>query len=244
MTLPFYGFPGTNFQDLNLDWMLQQVKNCLAEWAATKTEWETLSANNEAFKTQIEAEWDELRQFVTDYFNNLDVSQEISDKINAMAADGSLLLVIQATVQTSSATAAAAWLAVNITQETGYVLDTTLTVAGAAADAKATGTRISNVETATIKTLEEITILNISPTTTRTCIALNGSITSIDNNAWATSSLVDITDYDYLLISAGSGYNKLVYAFYDENEGFISGLNSGSSTMSISQQETAITGSV
>lgn len=238
--MPFYQFPGTDFHDLNLDWLLQQMKACLAEWAATKTQWETLVADNASFKTQIEAEWDELRQFVTDYFANLDVSQEISDKINQMALDGTLLQIIESTVQSTTVTAASAWLAENITQETGYVLDTTLTVAGAAADAKATGTKIAGIETVTIKSLEEITTLTLTPTTTKTCIALNGSITAIDNNAWATSSLVDISEYDYLLVTAGSGYNKLVYAFYDENETFISGLNSGSSTMSISQQETAI----
>ena len=142
--MPYYQFPGSDFHDLNLDWLLQQMKNCLAEWAATKAEWETLSADNEAFKTRIEEEWDELRQFVTDYFNNLDVSQEISDKINAMAADGSLLLVIQATVQTSSATAASAWLAEHVNPDTGYVIDNTLSIQNAAADAKAVGDALNN----------------------------------------------------------------------------------------------------
>ena len=137
--MAFYEFPGSNFHDLNLDWLLQEMKNCLAEWAATKAEWETLSADNEAFKTRIEAEWAELRQFVTDYFDNLDVSQEISDKINAMAADGSLLTVMYATITETTATAASAWLAENVAQETGYVIDTSLSIANAAADAKYTG---------------------------------------------------------------------------------------------------------
>lgn len=137
--MAFYEFPGSDFHDLNLDWLLQQMKNCLAEWAATKAQWETLSADNEAFKTQIQAEWDELRQFVTDYFANLDVSEEISSKINEMAQDGSLLTVIYGIVTETTATASSAWLAENVAQETGYVIDTSLSIANAAADAKYTG---------------------------------------------------------------------------------------------------------
>ena len=41
--MAFYQFPGTDFHDLNLDWLLQQMKNCLAEWATTKTAWENTS---------------------------------------------------------------------------------------------------------------------------------------------------------------------------------------------------------
>ena len=143
--MPFYQFPGSDFHDLNLDWLLQQMKACLAEWTATKTQWEELSADNASFKTQIEAEWDELKTYVENYFATLDLSDEVSAKINQMAADGSLLLLIQATVQTSSTTAAAAWLAEHVVQETGYVIDDTLTIANAAADSKAVGDRFEEV---------------------------------------------------------------------------------------------------
>ena len=47
------------------------------------------------------------------------------------------------------------WLDEHITQETGYVLDTSLTIAGAAADAKATGDAIDDLR-GTIETLETI----------------------------------------------------------------------------------------
>lgn len=141
--MPFYQFPGSDFHDLNLDWLLEQMKNCLAEWATTKTQWEALDADNAAFKTRIEAEWDELEQFVTNYFTNLDVSEEISDKINAMVADGSLLALVQTTVETAAAGSASSWLAQYITQETGYVLDNSLTITNAAADSRAAGVVIA-----------------------------------------------------------------------------------------------------
>lgn len=140
--MPYYQFPGSDFHDLNLDWLLEQMKNCLAEWASTKADWQALTASNEAFKAAINAEWAEVQAFVTNYFDNLDVSQEISEKLDAMAADGSLLAVVQATVESSSATAAAAWLAEHVTQGTGYVIDNSLTVNGAAADAFYTGAGI------------------------------------------------------------------------------------------------------
>ena len=137
-----YQFPGTNFHDLNLDWLLEQMKNCLAEWATTHTEWETLAADNATFKATIEAEWDELRTFVHNYFENLDVSEEISAKLDEMANDGSLLAVIETTVEAASADAAGDWLTEHIASITGYVIDDTLTVTNAAADAKAAGMRI------------------------------------------------------------------------------------------------------
>ena len=126
--MAFYQFPGTDFHDLNLDWLLQQMKACLADWATTKTQWESVAA-----------EWEDLKEFVTNYFNDLDVSQEISDKIDAMAADGSLLAVIQETVATSAADEAGDWLTEHITAISGYVIDNTLMTTSAAADAKVTG---------------------------------------------------------------------------------------------------------
>lgn len=141
--MAFYEFPGTNFHDLNLDWLLAEMKKCLAEWAAVHTEWENVATDNATFKATIEAEWDELRAFVTNYFENLDVSQEISNKIDEMAADGSLLALIQSTVETASAQSASNWLAQYITQETGYVLDNSLTISNAAADSRAVGVAIS-----------------------------------------------------------------------------------------------------
>ena len=126
--MALYQFPGTDFHDLNLDWLLQQMKACLADWATTKTQWESVAA-----------EWEDLKEFVTNYFNDLDVSQEISDKIDAMAADGSLLAVIQETVATSAADEAGDWLTEHITAISGYVIDNTLMTTSAAADAKVTG---------------------------------------------------------------------------------------------------------
>ena len=151
--MPFYQTPGSNFHDLNLDWILTQVKNAVEEWTATKAEWDT---TKEAWSETQEA-WAELQEYVQNYFANLDVSQEISDKIDAMAADGSLLAVIRSVVTTSTIAATEGWLADHITQETGYVLDDTLSVVGAAADAFAAGNALERA-TLNVPIIEQETL--------------------------------------------------------------------------------------
>ena len=140
---PLYQTPGTNFHDVNLDWIINQVKNCIAEWTATKAEW---TATQEA--------WTELQQYVQDYFTNLDVDAAISAKIDEMAVDGSLLALIRDTVNMTTVSATQDWLEANVHPETGYVLDDSLTVPLAAAGAEATGKAIANVTSYSVITYQ------------------------------------------------------------------------------------------
>lgn len=132
-------FPGTNYHDLNLNWLLGQMKNCLAEWETTKGEWTAQEADNAEFKA-----------YVTNYFDNLDLTQEISDKIDSLVEDGTLLRILTEDEGEGSplSDTVGEWLAAHITQETGYVIDDTLTVQGAAADAKAAGDAINDLRSA------------------------------------------------------------------------------------------------
>ena len=141
-------YPGTNFHDLNLNWLLNEMKNCLTEWASTKEDWEDLETDNAAFKERIESEWDSFEDYVRNYLTNLDVSQEINAKIDAMIESGQFRSIIINDVVGQTALTTASWLNSHITQETGYVIDDTLTVSGAAADAKAAGDRITELKNA------------------------------------------------------------------------------------------------
>lgn len=76
--------PYTNFHELNLDWFLNEFNKVLAEWAAM----------NKRF-SDLNAAFNDLRNYVHDYFNNLDVQEEIDNKLNSMAADGSLYEIIR-----------------------------------------------------------------------------------------------------------------------------------------------------
>lgn len=80
----FYNkYPYTDFHELNLDWVLETVQNVVAEWNATKQEWD-----------DTEQAWNDLKSYVENYFNTLDLQEEVNIKINEMAADGTLDAII------------------------------------------------------------------------------------------------------------------------------------------------------
>ena len=219
-----YQFPGTDFHDANLDWIIDQVKLCLTEWAATQEDWETLRTDNAAFVARITSEWDSVHSYIGNYFANLDVSEEISDKVDAMAANGSLLQIIRDTVQTSSGAAATAWMQENISQETGYVIDTSLTVAGAAADAKITGDILYS-------TYPKIGGKTVNLKTGKTSGQYYDETGTIHTDAfWATLTPIDIAGYDFISwenggTSASGKYN----IFTTEDNTFVSSFKQGTS---------------
>lgn len=79
-----YEYPYTDAQRYNDDWLINKVKELAMAWLQTSGEW-----------TQTQEAWEELRSYITDYFNNLDVQEEINEKLEAMKADGSLFTIIR-----------------------------------------------------------------------------------------------------------------------------------------------------
>lgn len=127
--MPFFDkYPYTNFHNVNLDWVLERVK----EWGAL------VEQNNTAFHDLEEANED-FKNYVTNYIENLDYQGAIDDKLDRMFESGVLGEYLQPYVSPVVST----WLDENITQPTGVVIDSSLTVAGACADAKAVGDKIS-----------------------------------------------------------------------------------------------------
>jgi hypothetical protein len=116
----FQQFPYSNFHEMNLDQIIKIMREMQDEWEATK------------------AEWASYKDFIDNYFENLDVSQEVLEALQAMAASGELNQIIDPVIVNETTT----WLAAHITQPTTPALDTSLAVAGAAADAKAAGDAI------------------------------------------------------------------------------------------------------
>ncbi len=129
-------FPGSNYHDLNLDWLLNEMKTCLSEWAAMQTEWES-----------TEQAWESLRQYVDNYFDNLDVgpivNAKVSEIMTQMYNNGQLLALIQPTVATTTESAVTSWLNERISQDPGYVLDSNLLNPSAAAPAKTVGDKFA-----------------------------------------------------------------------------------------------------
>lgn len=90
----------------------------------------------------------EYTEFTTNYFNNLDVQEEINTKLDKMASDGSLSALIGPIVAITAPDIITRWLTEHITP-TAPPVDDTLTISGAAADAKVTGEKITKLEVAT-----------------------------------------------------------------------------------------------
>ncbi len=119
----FRQFPYSNFHEMNMDQIIKIMREMQDEWAETKTEWTS------------------YKDFIDNYFANLDVSEEVMAALRTLAATGELNQIIDPTIATETA----AWLAEHITP-TSPAVDSSLSIAGAAADAKATGDTINNLK--------------------------------------------------------------------------------------------------
>ena len=87
---------------------------------------------------QLHAAYIQLQQYVNTYFENLDIQPEIDKKLDEMAESGALLNIIKPSVIDEVNN----WLTKHITNPTNPVIDTSLTIKGAAADSKVVGERL------------------------------------------------------------------------------------------------------
>lgn len=112
----FQQFPYSNFHEMNLDQIIKIMREMQDEWEDTKTEWAS------------------YKDFIDNYFENLDVSDEVLAAMQIFVGDGTLNTIIDPVI----ATEVAQWLVDNITPTTPIV-DASLSISGAAADAKVVG---------------------------------------------------------------------------------------------------------
>ena len=69
--------PYSNFHKLNQDWFLNEFNKVLKEWGEMQKSFNSL---NDAFN--------DLKNYVQDYFKNLNVQEEINNKIDSLVANG------------------------------------------------------------------------------------------------------------------------------------------------------------
>ena len=69
--------PYTNFHELNQDWFLQEFNKLVTQWKAMQKNFNSLQ---DAFN--------DLKSYVQDYFKNLDVQEEINNKLDSLVANG------------------------------------------------------------------------------------------------------------------------------------------------------------
>lgn len=111
------GYPYTDYDQINLDWVIKTCKEAI----------------DKAIQALGLAE--ETKEYVDNYFADLDVQEEINNKIQQMADDGDLLALMTDTITEIVET----WLTATITNPSNPPLDTTLTQSSAAAQSKAVG---------------------------------------------------------------------------------------------------------
>lgn len=104
------------------------------------TDMDTLYSNFQEFQEGTIRIYNELVAYVNAYFENLDVQEEINTKLDEMVTSGELVTILQPSI----ASEVASWLNDHITP-TSPAIDDTLTVSGAAADAKTTGDLITDL---------------------------------------------------------------------------------------------------
>ena len=66
-------YPYTNFHELNLDYILTKMRELIDEWASYKNAMDLKFDN-------LSDEFDALKDFVNDYFDNLNVEDVIRDQ--------------------------------------------------------------------------------------------------------------------------------------------------------------------
>ena len=84
--------------------------------------------------------YNQLQDYVNHYFDNLDVATEINNKLDSMVADGSFAIIVNPLISASVTD----WLTNHVDPVGSAVMvDNSLSITGAAADAKVTGDKIN-----------------------------------------------------------------------------------------------------
>lgn len=81
--MAFEQFPYSNFHDLNLDWIISEVKKAIEGFKA-------LSAKTDDFETTL----NNALEYINNYFENLNVQEEINNKLEEMKKNGELADII------------------------------------------------------------------------------------------------------------------------------------------------------
>ena len=236
-------YPCTDLTTMNLDWVILKVKEMIAAWAETKAEWTDTKAEFEELKLWISNYFTNL-DVQTEINNKLDamaldgtlsdiIAPHVSAGLPAVVADqiGAVVAAqisavvadqlpavaaaqLPAIVATETAGQAAAWLEEHVDPDSGYVIDNSLEIAGAAADAKAAGDMIRELRDTTVNLYDK--------TTDKVGYTVDSSGVEIASPTWNVSKFIELeVGYRYYVkLFNATGDAAVRYALYDTNQDF------------------------
>lgn len=184
----FRQFPYTNFHEMNMDEILKILKTLQEEWNTTKTEWAS------------------YKDYIDNYFANLDVSEEVLEAMRTMLADGTLTNVIDPVI----VNATNEWLNTHITPTTPIV-DDSLSISGAAADSKTVGDKFEALTTALEGEMIEIPVdYELS----------QGFISSstgeyVENSGYRITDFIPVEEGDYYRITSTGSLSVFILGLYE-----------------------------
>ena len=185
--MAFHEYPYTDFHEMNLDWVIKKVKELATAWAQVQQDWTDEQAafanlqswienyfNNLNVQTEINVKLDAMVEagtmseliapfvasglpaVVADQIGAVVAAQigpVVAAQIGAVVADQ-----LPAVAAAAAAAEVSAWLALHVNPDTGYVIDDSFTVQGAAADAKAVGDEFTAIKSALSDVVDYVTV--------------------------------------------------------------------------------------
>lgn len=134
-----------------LNKVVNYLNNVIADVASVEDNVGELNKSYGLLQTYVNEHMQEIvdvvnqyTEYTDNYFDNLNVQAEINNKLDVMASDGSLSTLIGPIVAVTAPDVITQWLSDHVTPTTPIV-DDTLSISGAAADAKVTGDKVTEL---------------------------------------------------------------------------------------------------
>ena len=141
MALPIVYDDSLSYYEL-LNKVVLYLNNTISDVATAESNIENINDTVEHNMDALLTAYEQLQGYVNDYFDNLDVQEEINNKLDEMATSGALTDLLAPLIPDLVTN----WLTAHVNPVgSAVVVDNSLTVSGAAADAKTTGNKIANI---------------------------------------------------------------------------------------------------
>ena len=214
MALPIVYDDSLSYYEL-LNKVVVYLNNTISDVATAESNIENINDTVEHNTDALLTAYNLLQGYVNDYFDNLDVQEEINTKLDEMASSGALTDLLAPLIPDLVTN----WLTAHVNPVgSAVVVDNSLTVSGAAADSKTVGIKFDNDKS-------NLVALNDSQSLF-TGRFINGAIRESDGQVLTTGYNYRVASTDYfhitrnIIIYAKTGYNARVF-FYDSNNALI-----------------------